>query len=194
MAVMIAALTGTIQYLTPQYTVIMAGNVGYKVYIAQNTYHTLREGHEATLLTHLIVREQALDLYGFIDQSDKDFFELLLTVSGVGPKLAITILSIADTASLKRSIAHGDTDHLTSVSGIGKKVASKIVAELKDHIAIQVETDGVGTQYETDRDALQALVSLGYKEREVREALRSLPETITEIQTRITEALKILGK
>lgn len=186
---MIGHISGKILHHDLTYIIVEAGGIGYKVYTTTGTLSTTSE--EASLWTYLVVREQALDLYGFQTREDLSLFELLLTVSGVGPKSALAILSVARTQDLKRAIASGETSHLTSVSGIGKKVAHKIVLELKDKILDMPSEDG--TTLSSEVEALEALKSLGYREADAREALRAIENPDLGTNERITQALKHLG-
>jgi Holliday junction DNA helicase RuvA len=135
------------------------------------------------------VREDAFDLYGFLEPTELEFFEMLISVSGIGPKGALAILGIASIETLRKAIGTGDTSYLTKISGIGRKTAEKIVIELRDKMG---EEKG-GTSLQGELDALEALKSLGYSQNEARDALKKVsPDTDTN--TKIREALKILGK
>ena len=138
------------------------------------------------------MREDILDLYGFLERQELEFFEMLINVSGIGPKGALSILGIASIDTLKRAIGTGDTSYLTKISGIGKKTAEKIVIELRDKIAYKMKDEKGGVSLQGELDALEALKSLGYSQNQAREALKKVP---TELDTnkKIREALKILG-
>lgn len=186
---MIGHISGNVIHHDLTYVIVDVGGLGYKVFTTTGTLSETRE--TISLWTHLIVREQVLDLYGFASREELAFFELLITVSGVGPKSALAILSIARVKDLKRAIASGETSHLTSVSGIGKKVAHKIVLELKDKILDMPSDDGGALSSEVE--ALEALKSLGYREADAREALRAVENPDLGTNERITQALKQLG-
>ncbi|MDP2649942.1 MAG: Holliday junction branch migration protein RuvA [bacterium] len=186
---MIMQLRGMVTYKALQYAVIDTNGVGYKVFATPDTISKLAKGTEATLWTHLAVRENAMDLYGFPTRADLEFFELLIGVSGVGPKSALSILMLADTETLKSAIASGDTSYLTKVSGIGQKSSKKIVLELQDKIGA---TEQKGTLKE-DADVLDALITMGYSQGEAREALKQIPRDIPDARARLKEALKLLG-
>lgn len=190
---MIAQLTGTIAITESDSVIIQAGGVGYRVYVSSDTHRVLvrEKNNEVTLWTHLAVRENAMDLYGFSARSELDFFELLIDVPGIGPKSALAILSLATTETLQQSIVSGDTTYLTKVAGIGKKTAEKIVLELKDKLG-GLEGDGPDLKNETD--AVSALRSLGYSLAEARDAVKAVPQNITGTSERVREALKLLGK
>lgn len=161
--------------------------VGYRVFSHIGELEQ-KKSSELELYTYLAVRENALDLYGFTTKDELDFFELLLTVSGIGPKSAMAILSVASIATLKTAISTEDSSHLTKVSGIGKKNAEKIVLELKDKIGTYV-FDGKLESH--DSDAIEALKALGYSEKESREALKKAEGKNTE--EKIKSALKKLS-
>ncbi len=200
---MISELRGQIGRLGERDFTLLVGGVGFKIFASQATLATLTRalGHSSTgkpsdipvqVLTHLAVREDALELYGFIDPNERDLFLLLISVSGIGPKSALAILSLAPVKTLREAIASGQTEYLTRVSGIGKKSAGKIIVELKDKLLELGEVeDGALNQ---DADALDALISLGYQRREAREALQSLPREDTDVAERVKAALKILGQ
>ncbi|MEI6528068.1 MAG: Holliday junction branch migration protein RuvA [bacterium] len=188
---MISHLTGTITLKTDKFIVIDVNGVGYKAYGTTNLLSATKENDQAKIWTYLAVRENAMDLYGFADKSELDFFELLNTISGVGPKTAIGILNVASVPSLRKAISTGETAHLTKVSGLGKKMADKIVLELKGKLGAYEEVH-LGLKEEID--ALEALKSLGYSHKESREALQEIDKTITTTSGRVKAALKHLGK
>lgn len=174
------------------YAIISAAGVGYKVAGTRSTLSTLSLGAEAMLWTHLIVREDVLDLYGFQTEEEMRFFDMLLSVSGIGPKSALAVLDIASIETLRSAISSGNAAYLTNVSGIGRKTAEKIVIELRDKVGIsEANTDA---SLRGDEDALEAMRALGYSAAEARDALRKVPATITTGNDRLREALKIMGK
>jgi Holliday junction DNA helicase RuvA len=188
---MIGHLTGKIIYSDLKFVILDVAGVGYK--INTNTAILSKNLDEkADFWTYLAVRETALDLYGFQTHEELDFFELLLTVSGIGPKSAIGILSLASISNLRQAISTGDTSHLTKVSGIGKKAAEKIVVELKDKIGSLGDNVATNESLSGDIDALEALKSLGYSEREAREALKKVTNE-SEVVEKVKKALKILS-
>jgi holliday junction DNA helicase RuvA len=191
---MISRLTGSIVHTDPKSIVLDVGGVGYKVFISPDIFLKIDKKSPLTLWTYLAVRENALDLYGFISLAELNFFELLITISGIGPKTAMGILNVASVHSLETSIQTGDTSHITKVSGIGKKVAEKIVLELKDKVTTTAHTPEQAQTMKNDSDVIEALKSLGYSQSEAREALKKLPKTLTKTNDKIKEALKILGK
>jgi len=192
---MISRLTGIIAHIDPKYIVLDVQGVGYKLYTTVDVMNKLGKTNEqATFWTYLAVRENALDLYGFSSLSELNFFELLITISGIGPKTALGILNAAPVSTLLTAVQTGETSHLTKISGIGKKVAEKIVLELKDKVEKFTHTEESKSAMKNDSDALEALKSLGYSQNEARDVLKELPKTITKTNDKIREALKILGK
>jgi len=186
---MIGYLEGKIIAKGPKAIVVLtAGGLGYKVNIAEDTLKKIGQKKEVALFTHLAVREDSLDLFGFLKEEELAFFEILINVSGVGPKTAMNIIGLAPLPNLKRAIRDGDKNYLTKVSGLGKKTAEKIILELSDKLKDDLE----GQELKTEIDALQALCSLGYSQKEAREALKKTKAATTE--EKIKEALKILGQ
>jgi Holliday junction DNA helicase RuvA len=167
---------------------ILVSGVGYRVF-TNTTFLDLKEtDKEVEFFTYLAVRENALDLYGFSTKKELDFFQMLLTVSGIGPKSAMSILSVANITTLSSAIRSGSSASLIKISGIGKKNAEKIVLELKDKIIDKVD----GEMLYIDDDSLEALTSLGYSEKQAREALKNSSGKTTE--EKIKSALKYLNK
>ena len=189
---MISSLEGTIKHRGLNAIVVDVGGIGYKVAVTTETALEAISGSPVFLWTHLVVRETALELYGFLDKETLDVFELLITISGIGPKSALSILNVASPAMLRQAVASEDTTYLTRVSGIGKKNAEKIVLELKDKLKTTREDRGVDMR--SEGDALEALVSLGYSERDAREALKKVSKEIEGASERVKSALKILSQ
>ncbi len=191
---MISRLTGTIVHSDLKSIVLDVQGVGYKVAVSPDIFTKFDKKGQVTLWTYLAVRENALDLYGFLSLSELNFFELLITISGIGPKTAMGILNVASVHSLETAIHTGDTSHLTKISGIGKKVAEKIVMELKDKIGTGVQSPEQEQTMRNDSDVVEALKALGYSPAEARDVLKKLPKTLIKTNDKIREALKILGK
>ena len=191
--VMIGHLEGKIIFKGERHVILDVGGAGYKIFVAASSYKNLSAGEKAALWTHLHVKEGALELYGFSHQSELEFFESLISISGIGPKSALGVLSLAPVDSLKRAISSGDTSYLTKVSGIGRKTAEKIVLELKDKFGFG-KVGYVGDEFKEDTDILDALLALGYSQRESREILQKVPASVTGREKRLKEALKMLGK
>lgn len=188
---MIGHLEGTVHSIRSGFVILSIGGVGYKVAATRETLaHIKREG-KASLWTHLAVREDVLDLYGFSTEEELGLFQMLLTVSGIGPKSALAILDIASPETLRSAISAGKAEYLTKVSGIGKKTADKIILELRDKIGAGSAAHAAALK--GDEEALEAMRSLGYSQTEAREALRKVPNTVEKSSDRLREALKILG-
>lgn len=190
---MIAQLKGTIEHKDLRFLVLDVSGVGYKVFATSDTIESAKIGEVKKYWIHQVVREDAQDLYGFNTKDDQDFFELLIGISGIGPKTALGILNLATLPTLKRAVVSGDSSYLTKVSGIGKKNAEKIVLELKDKL-IAVFDEEENQSAENHNDSLEALKSLGYSEREAREALKKIPANISDTSESVRQALKILSK
>ncbi len=188
---MIGYLEGTVRAVRDNHCILVVGGVGYKVFATKETLARLVPDGEASVWTHLAVREGILDLYGFPAQEELASFELLLSVSGIGPKSALAILDIASSETLRSAIASGNAAYLTNVSGIGKKTAEKIVLELKDKV-IAGSSAGPAMP-EGDMEALEAMRALGYSADEGRKALRNVPAEVAGSSERLREALRILG-
>ncbi|HEY4518531.1 MAG TPA: Holliday junction branch migration protein RuvA [Candidatus Paceibacterota bacterium] len=184
---MIGSLEGTISHAEIGFVILSVAGVGYKVHIPINM--SAEVGASVRLWTHLAVREDALDLYGFEDRESLNFFEMLIKISGIGPKSALNIISISSLASLKQAVSEGDLPYLTKISGIGRKTAEKIVLELRDKVGASAPVSG---KLREETDALEALESLGYNRKEAQDALRAAGGDTASI--RVKEALKILGK
>lgn len=189
---MIASLKGILTHMTDRFVIVDVGGIGYKVFMSGDSLHGLKNGQELFLWTYLAVREDALDLYGFTKKKDKDFFELLIGISGIGPKGALNILSAASSETLVSAIQSGSTAHLVKVSGIGRKTAEKIVLELKDKLG-GLSGEDITVGMSSDMDVIKALKALGYDTDEAREALKKIPREITETGAKVKAALKMLG-
>lgn len=185
---MLIHLRGTVIHKEDKFLVLEVNGVGYKIFGTFETIEGSEPLKEKNIWVHHAVREDVEDLFGFTTKEELDFFELLISISGIGPRTALGILNITTVSALKRAVTSGDTSHLTKVSGIGKKNAEKIVLELKDKFA----KDDSSTTFKEEIDALEALKSLGYSHNDAREALKSV--TATDTNTKIKEALKILGR
>ena len=198
---MIDKLKGVLDKKSTTYAVIFVGGVGYKLKMSINGLESLPSiGDEVNILTYLYVREDILDLYGFIDSIERNTFNLLISISGIGPKLALTILSGINPKQLKERVISGDVAALTSVPGVGSKTAKRIIIELKEKF-IKSDDSSLGFDdmnvhsSELFKDVVNALVSLGYKQNYAKEACRDLEEKGQmdgEIEVVIKKALKLL--
>jgi len=186
---MIGHIEGKVIFKGEKYAVLDVGGIGYKIYAGADTLKKL--GSEKTSFwTHLHVKEDALDLYGFSNQSELEFFELLISISGIGPRSALGILAVAPVDTIKRAVGSGDTTYLTKVSGVGRKTAEKVVLELKDKMGFG--KNGVSNEeFKDDADLVEALVALGYSQRDAREMIQKIPKDTKGRENRLKAALKL---
>jgi Holliday junction DNA helicase RuvA len=191
---MIDILTGQVAVIGDDYLVVMIGGVGLRVNIPRSVREIVDgRGQTITLYTHLAVREDALTLYGFADGDERALFETLLSVSGVGPRLALAIISTLSVAQLQNAIAREEPEILTRVPGIGKKLAQRLALELKDKLAIEPAT-GLAAISDIDTDVMAALTALGYSVVEAQSALQAIPrDTPQDVETRVLLALQYFG-
>lgn len=192
---MIAQLKGEIAEIKGNIIILLVSGVGYKVHTTLETIKKIKNSKSSivTIKTHLAVRETALDLYGFLTNEELEFFEMLLSVSGIGPKSAVGILNVADVETLKTAVSTGESSYLTKVSGIGKKNAEKIIIELRDKLGA-IETNKDNANMKEELETLEALQTLGYSTRQAREAMKHISKKASTPSERIKEVLKILSK
>ena len=201
---MIAFLTGRLAFKAPTHLTLDVQGVGYEVHIPLSTYYALPNLDEVTALNiHTHLREDAIQLFGFLSQSEKQSFLLLTSVSGIGPRLALSVLSSLSVTDLVQAIQSEDVDKLATIPGIGKKSAGRIALELKDkvdriqgirHQAPRPDASELDGPYE---DALSALVNLGYRAQDAKEALKRVTQAATEsltLKDLIRKGLKELAK
>lgn len=190
---MISAITGKIIFKGIGFLIIeTSGGVGYKVYASPDTLNEAQKNSEnLKIWTHLHNREDGIDLYGFKNYAELEFFETLIKVSGVGPKSALAFFNLAPIDTLKNAIASEEAAYLTKVSGIGRKTAEKIIIELKDKFGGK---SGAVFQFKEDEDVFEALLSLGYAAKDVRDAMNKISKETKGTENKIKEVLKILGK
>lgn len=193
---MIGYLSGTIKAIRKNYIILVTGEVGYKVFVIPQISLSMQPGQKLSLYIYTHVREDQLALFGFSTGPELDFFEMLLGVSGVGPKLALSVMSLADMEMIKSGIINDDPSVFTKVSGIGRKTAERLIVELKDKI-----TDQLGGKEEELRelskvhaDVLDVLLALGYTRAEARQALAEVPKDISNSEDKIRVALRALAK
>lgn len=186
---MIARLTGVLASKMPPHVLIDVGGVGYDVQVPMSTFYNLPEAHSrVTLLTQFIVREDAQLLYGFLTEAEREAFRSLIKISGVGPRIALAVLSGLSSMELAQAVVSQDASRLIKVPGIGKKTAERLLLELKGQLAPVVPTAGLAL---TDHhaDIQQALMALGYADREAQTAVRQLPA-----QVGVSEGIKLALK
>lgn len=192
---MISYLKGKIEHKNNNFIILNVGNVGYKVYLNGKLQQKFILNAEIEVFTHQHIKEDALDLYGFENLDTLSFFELLLSISGIGPKSALNAIDTASIGEFRQCIANGDSSIFTQVSGIGKKTAEKIIIELRDKInTISFSSDESEIETGiTNNDEIDALQALGYSMSQAREALQNVDKDIEDSGARIREALKQLG-
>jgi len=192
---MISYLKGKILNKGLTYIILEVSSVGYKVFLNSATLSNSELGKEVEVYTHQHVREDALDLYGFKSIAELELFELLLSISGIGPKSALGVLTVASVDDIKESIARGDSGLLTKVSGIGKKTAERVVLELREKIGRLGYGQADNENYvSAGGDEIDALMALGYSMQQARDALKEVDGKITDSGERIRWALKKIGR
>jgi len=190
---MIAYLKGRVQHRGDRFIVLRVGDVGYRVFVGPHILGNVDVGKDLEMHIHDYIAENVNELYGFPTIEELDLFEMLLTVSGVGPKSALGVLSQGDAGAVKRAIIHGEADLLTKASGIGKKTAERIIVDLKNKM--DVLDDGKSTlSLDEDDDAVAGLIRLGYSKKEAREALANVDPKVATADERVKQALKQLGQ
>ena len=188
---MIGHVTGNMLFKDERVIIVRVGGVGYTLSVTPATALNMKEGEEISLWTHLVVKEDALDLYGFNTRDEIALFRLLIGISGIGPKSALSVLALADVTTLATAIATGESAYMTKVSGIGKKLADKIILELRDKMGNITQREGNIALPETE--ALEALEALGYTPKDTRELVRMLAKESMTTQDIIRKALQTLG-
>ncbi len=188
---MIASIEGKVAHTGKDHAIMVAGGIGYKVFVPFPTLERLTLNETGFLHTLLIVREDSMTLYGFATEHEQDVFEILLSVNGVGPRLALAILSHLSLESLKNAVIGERAEILTRVPGIGKKTAQKILIELKDKLKLGLDTAPVTAFDDVNSDVLDALVALGYSIVEAQTAIQSFPpNTPPDVEERVRLALQ----
>lgn len=193
---MIGRITGILLEKHPPQVLVEAAGVGYEVDVPMSTFFSLPAvGDRVALLTHFVVREDAQLLYGFLSQKERATFRELIKISGVGPKLALSVLSGLSVDELAQCVALQEAGRLTKVPGIGKKTAERLLLELKGKLAdaLPQAAGGISTPAGVASDALNALLALGYSEKEALPTLKQLPEGLG-LEESIRQALKLLVK
>lgn len=189
---MIGSLRGTVTHIGLDYALVEVGGIGYRVIAGPSLLGRLRKGAEASVWTHHLVREDQQALFGFVSVEELAFFELLMTVSGVGPRLALAITAAHPVTKLQLAIVTDDVDVFTSVSGVGRKTAQRVILELKEKVHAAGLAVGGGAS--ADSDVVAALESLGYTASEARRAAGSVAGTEAGLDARIKAALQELAR
>ncbi len=190
---MISYLEGKIIFRGDKFIIVKTGGVGFRVFVLPDLN---LENEEIKLFTYLNVKEDALTLYGFLDYKELELFELLISISGIGPKAGLGILSLADTETIKVAIVKNDASVLTRVSGIGKKTAERVILELKNKISISDlgDLEGKTKEISEHSDAIDALISLGYNAGEAKNALSKVSTEVKDVGEMVRMALREMGK
>ena len=190
---MIVHLSGKLIFKDPSYVVIDVQGVGYKVYISLNTYNILPDiNNDVYLLTYFNVTEKSQDLFGFNENNEKELFTMLISVSGIGPKIAINLLSFVKPDDFKQRLISGEVEMLTSLPGIGPKTARRLIVELKEKfIKIDKNDLPIDNNSNLDSDALNALMNLGFRSKDITKALNKIDDNCS-LEEKIKLALKEL--
>ncbi len=200
---MIALISGTLVYKSPGYLIVETSGIGYRVFVPLTTFYEVPDtGEPLTLNIHTSVKQDAIHLFGFLDAADRDIFQLLLAVNGIGPKLALNILSGIAAGELVKALSESNLKRLVSIPGVGKKMAERIILELKEK-ALKFMAGGKVVDANPDlpdadlrEDALSALVNLGYKSQAANDAIEkaagSIPTHLT-LDLLLKNALKALS-
>ncbi|MBI2506695.1 MAG: Holliday junction branch migration protein RuvA [Candidatus Colwellbacteria bacterium] len=188
--IVISGIKGILKRKEGRFIVISVGGLDFKAAIPLGTGEKLPAiGQAVELFTYLHLREGGADLYAFLSESERQFFEALISVSGVGPKSALSILGVAPAEQLMATIARGEVELLQGSSGIGRKTAERIVLELKDKVGDR-ESEGIVELTESDSDILEALISLGYRKDKAKEAVKKIDLKLTTASERLRDALR----
>lgn len=190
---MIAHVSGTVAEKFNSSVIVDVQGVGYEVSVALGDYERALLNEEVKFYTHHHIREQSQELYGFTSLAAKKLFEMLITVQGVGPKAALAILSLGDSETVRNAIANGDSAFITKASGVGKRIAERVVVDLTDKVGLAIRSDvnpaGLSHEISHADEALEALMALGYSLNDATRALEGVPMDISTAD-RVTQALK----
>lgn len=192
---MIGALRGTLHEKTPEYVIVDVGGVGYKVFLPLPAFYEIGErGDEVQLRIYTHVRDDVLQLYGFKDLPQQRLFEHLISVAGIGPKLALTILSGMEVEVLTAAIAEGDIARLSTTPGVGKKTAERMALELKDKVEDLAPAAAAGGPRGIRHDVLSALENLGYRPRDAHRALDKVQDPAAGFEDLLRQTLRVLAR
>jgi len=187
---MIYSLYGKIIQKGENFVVLEINQVGYQIFVTDFLLEKIKNSDQIKLFTYLYLREETIELYGFAELSELECFKQLNAVPGIGPKIAINVLSLVKIGDLKKAIQLENMELLTKVSGIGKKTAQRIIMEMKG----KLEKIGGEAGDQSSLEAIEALTKLGYPLNKAREVIKMIPEEIKGTKNKLKEALKILGK
>ncbi len=191
---MIGKLTGILSDKNPPQVIVDCGGVGYEVQVPMSTFYNLPvSGQKVVLLTHFVVREDAQILYGFATHTEREAFRALIKITGVGPRMALAVLSGLSVAELAQTVTLQDSARLTKVPGVGKKTAERLLLELKGKLGADMGAAAAAAASPAQSDILQALIALGYNDKEAALALKALPADVG-VSEGIKLALKALAR
>ena len=191
---MIGSLRGTIDAKATDCIIVDVGGVGYCVHVPLSTFYLLGEpGDEVSLRIYTHVRDDALQLYGFVEEMEQRIFEHLISVAGIGPKLAITVLSGMEVDTLVGAIAEENVTRLSTIPGVGRKTAERMVLELKDKVTELAPSMVAGGPQGVRQDVLSALVNLGYRRRDAERALEKVEEPAEHFEELLRQTLRVLA-
>ena len=191
---MIGSLRGTLHEKTPEYVIVDVGGVGYQVYLPLPAFYEIGErGDEVQLRIYTHVRDDILQLYGFKDRPQQTLFQHLISVAGIGPKLAVTILSGMEVSVLTAAIADGDIARLSTIPGVGKKTAERMALELKDKVEELAPPAAPDSPRGVREDVLSALVNLGYRARDAERAIDKVKDPADEFEELLRQTLRMLA-
>jgi len=189
----IYSISGKLAVKSEHFAVVDAAGLGLKIFTNTRTLEVLPPaGLPVKFFTHLHLREDGLELYGFLSEEEVNFFGLLISVSGIGPKSALSIMEIAELKNLAAAIKEERPDLLTRASGVGRKTAERIILELKTKVQAEKSELAVG-KMETDADLVETLVGLGYRREQAKAALGKVDEKTVDLEERLKATLKILS-
>ncbi len=191
---MIGLLKGKVELLYRPFVIVDVNGVGYKILVSENVYKKLNVGENLKIFTYTYVREDALDLFGFLELEDLTLFENLITVSGIGPKTALNIFSFGERKEIVEAITKGNVGFFTSVPRLGTKNAQKIIIELKNKMGADHQLDLSGKDFMENAEILEALKGFGFTVSESQKALREIKGNNLSIDEKIKMALKTMGK
>lgn len=191
---MISYITGQLIHRAKDSVIVNVNGIGYSVFVPARLIDALKVGSTIELHTHLQIREDSHDLFGFLTREELELFKLLLTVKGVGPKTALSVLNQTDGAAVSQAIASGDPARLAQTAGIGLKNSERIVLDLKNKIVPFDSDHGVTKDWAEQQDVVEALVSLGYSAMQAQAAVKSLPGNLKDSAAKVKAALKLLNK
>jgi len=192
---MIASISGLVQETGEDHAVVELGGVGLKVYLPAPTLDQLRVGDSVFLFTHLVVREDGLTLFGFETKEWREIFVLLLGVNGIGPRLALAVLSTLNPEAIRRAVFNEQVEVIARVPGIGRKTAQKVLLHLQDRLPVQAGLEQIAPFSDVDGEVISALTALGYSVVEAQSALQTVPrDAPQDLESRLRLALRYFAR